>query len=226
MKGETKKKRALVRWCNNRLKKEYGQKLPRPDRPDPLEELILTVLSQNTNDKNRDRAFQELKSRFPRWEEVLAAPTSKLEQAIRSGGLARQKSARIKKMLKQIKKREGKLDLGRICKMEREQALEYLYSFKGVGEKTAAIVLLFSCGEPVFPVDTHILRLSTRLGLVPVKASAKKAHEIMGEAVPEELMYCFHLNMIEHGRRICHPRKPECEGCCLSSKCRSANKIK
>jgi len=220
-----KEKKKLIRWCDKRLKKDYGDKVLPRVRKDPLDELVLTVLSQNTNDLNRDRAYAELRARFPRWEDVLCAPVKRIEAAIRVGGLAGQKSARIKAMLGLIKEREGKLELGRICGMPEEDALHYLYSMKGVGEKTAACVLLFSCGKPVFPVDTHILRVSKRLWLVPEKAGAKEAHKIMGEMVPKKAVYRFHLNVIEHGRRTCHPRKPECSACCLNEKCPSAHRI-
>jgi len=220
-----KKKRELARRLDAELQKEYGDKVPRR-RPDPLPELVLTVLSQNTNDVNRDRAFAELKRRFPEWEDVLAAPAPEIEDAIRMGGLARQKSERIKGMLAEIKAREGRLDLGRLCRLPRDEALTYLYSFKGVGKKTAAIVLLFCCGVPVFPVDTHILRVSRRLGLVPARADADRAHEIMDELVADEAKYRLHLNLIEHGRRVCQARKPQCRICCLKRKCPSADQVK
>jgi endonuclease III len=218
-------RRALVRWCDQRLTREYGDQVPPRRRPDPLDELVLTVLSQNTNDVNRDRAYSELRRRWPTWDQVLAAPVSEVEDAIRVGGLARQKSARLQAILREIREREGALSLARLCRLSREDALAYLYSFKGVGDKTAAIVLLFCCGEPVFPVDTHIFRVSRRLGLAPERATAGQAHEIMGAVVPAEAMYRLHLNLIEHGRRTCHPRKPECERCCLRSKCPSAFKV-
>lgn len=222
----TSEKRALTRWCDARLKEEHGDKVPPRGRPDPLDVLVLTVLSQNTNDVNRDRAHGELRRRLPTWEDVLAAPASKIEDAIRTGGLARQKSRRIKAMLAGIREREGRLDISRLCREPVGQALEYLYSFKGVGRKTAAIVLLFACGKPVFPVDTHILRLCGRLGLVPEKASADRAHEIMDLLVKDEAKHRFHINMIEHGRKICHPRKPECDNCCLKQKCPAAFMIR
>jgi endonuclease-3 len=215
----------LIGWLAEKLDREYGAKRPPRRRTDPLDELVLTLLSQNTNDVNRDRAYAELRRRFPSWEEVMAAPAGRIEEAIRVGGLSRQKSTRLKAMLLEIKKREGGLDLSRLCGMERDEALDYLYSFKGVGRKTAAIVLLFSCGAPVFPVDTHIHRVSRRLGLVPVKAGADLAHDILDAAVPDDLKFGFHINMIAHGRRVCRPRKPECGTCCLSRRCPSAFRI-
>jgi endonuclease III len=221
--GDRKKKTAFIRWLDKSLLKEYGDKPVPETRPDPLDELVLTVLSQNTNDVNRDRAYEKLRKKYPSWEKVAKAPAEKIEDEIRVGGLAGQKSRRIKKMLLEIKKREGDFDLSRICEMPRQEALSYLYSFKGVGEKTAAIVLLFCCGVPVFPVDTHIHRLSKRFGLVPVDANAKKAHEIMGDLVPDKIMHRFHINVIEHGRAVCRARKPDCPDCCLIKKCPSAN---
>jgi endonuclease-3 len=216
---EVKARRALARWCDAKLATEYGDR-PRPrTRPDPLDELVLTLLSQNTNDRNRDRAYAELRRRWPRWEGVIAAAPGEVEDAIRSGGLARQKSLRLPAELKEIEAREGRLDLSRLCTLPLAEALKYLYSFKGVGEKTAAIVMLFACGRPVFPVDTHVFRVAGRVGLLPAGATVKAAHTLMQEVVREDAMYRFHLNLIEHGRKTCHPRKPECGRCCLRSRC-------
>ncbi len=221
--GERNKKLAFIKWLDKRLLKEYGDKPVPAKRPDPLDELVLTVLSQNTNDVNRDRAYKKLRKKYPTWEKVSKAPAKKIEDEIRVGGLAGQKSRRIKNLLLEIKQREGGFDLGRLCEMSRQDGLSYLYSFKGVGEKTAAIVLLFCCGIPVFPVDTHIHRLSKRLGLVPENADAKKTHEIMGGLVPDKIMHRFHINVIEHGRAVCNARKPDCSNCCLIKKCPSAD---
>jgi endonuclease-3 len=226
VKQDRKAGQAMARWIQARLLKEYGDQAPPEPRTDPLDELALTLLSQNTNDRNRDRAYAALRRRFPTWDDVADAPVGKVEDAIRVGGLARQKSARLQAMLREIRKREGRLDLSRICGMERDEALDYLYSFKGVGRKTAAIVLLFSCGVPVLPVDTHIHRVSRRLGLTPTKADADRAHDVLDALVPDAMKYAFHINMIAHGRRVCHPRKPECAGCCLNKKCPSAFRIK
>lgn len=219
--GELRRKRDLVQWCGVRLAEKYGIKVPPVLRPDPLDELILTVLSQNTNDRNRDGAYTELRRRFPRWEEVAQAPVPRIAAAIRGGGLAHQKAGRIKEMLRLIKAREGRLELKRVCDLPLSEAMEYLLTMKGVGEKTAACVLLFSCGKPVFPVDTHILRVAKRLKLIEERTTAAAAHQVMGELVPAELVYSLHLNMIEHGRARCHPRKPECTDCCLRTRCRS-----
>ena len=166
-----------------------------------------------------------MRGRLPTWEAVAAAPRGQVEELIRTGGLARQKSERIQAMLGVIREREGGLNLRRLCRLPMDEAKQYLRSLKGVGEKTAAIVLLFSCGMPAFPVDTHVLRVGKRLGLIPARATADQAHKLLGPTVPEDLMYRFHLNLIEHGRRICHPRKPACLECCLSKKCPSAFKV-
>jgi len=223
-----KKKReqgTLIRWLDRKLVAAYGDRV-RSRRPgDPLNELVLTVLSQNTNDRNRDRAYLSLRGRLPSWEAVAAAPREQVEELIRTGGLARQKSERIQAMLGIIREREGGLTLRRLCRLPLAEAREYLRSLKGVGEKTAAIVLLFSCGLPAFPVDTHILRVGQRLGIIPARATADQAHAILRPAVPPNLMYRFHINLIEHGRQICHPRKPACSKCCLSKKCPSAGKV-
>lgn len=216
----------FVRYLDQRLKKEFGDRVPPEKRPDPLETLILTVLSQHTNDRNRDRAFAELKRRFASWERVMAAPPKEIEDAIRVGGLARQKSERIKKMLEEIQRREGKLELGRLCSLAASEAREYLLSFKGVGEKTATLVMLFCCGLPAFPVDTHILRVSKRLGLIPDQTTADQAHRRLEALVPEPSYYRLHLNLIELGRHFCKARKPDCAGCCLNAKCPKAFRIK
>ena len=210
------------------LARAYGVKRPPPrrDRPPALEETILTILSQNTNDQNRDRAWRSLRQKFPRWEGVLAAPRRELVAAIRVGGLAEQKAARIQALLAAVRAREGSFSLERLCRLPLAEARDYLLSFQGVGDKTAACVLLFSCGRPAFPVDTHILRLSRRLGLIPEPATAREAHERLGRLVPETKMYELHLNLIAHGRAVCRARKPECPRCCLKGRCRYYRRMK
>jgi len=181
--------------------------------------LIGTILSQNTNDLNRDRAFASLRGRFATWEEVLEGRRREIARAIRVGGLAEQKSGRIKEILRWLKETRGELSLDFICRMRKGEAIETLRSLPGVGPKTAAVVLLFACGKEVFPVDTHIHRVTRRLGLVPESASAEKAHEVMGELVPRGAAYRLHLNMIRLGRAICHPRRPRCDECPLEEVC-------
>jgi endonuclease-3 len=186
---------------------------------DPLSELIFTILSQNTTDSNRDRAYERLKNRFPRWEDVVPADASQIEEAIRVGGLGSQKSKRIKAILADIEQRTGRLSLDYLAELGPEEARRALLSFVGVGNKTAAIVLLFSLGMPAFPVDTHILRVTRRLGLIPPKADAAAAHEILGSAIPPEKYYPTHLNLIRLGRTICRPRSPRCPECPLLTLC-------
>lgn len=210
------------------LAREYGRKrAPQAgSRPSALDELVLTVLSQNTNDRNRDRAWRSLRRQFPRWEQVAKARRQDLVAAIRVGGLAEQKAERIQALLRRIRKSEGRYSLARVCRMPAAEARDYLLSFQGVGEKTAACVILFACGQPAFPVDTHILRVSQRLGLLPAKATAQRAHERLGKLVPPAGMYEFHLNLIAHGRGVCRARKPQCPVCCLKERCRYYQRVK
>ena len=200
------------------LEKTYGT--PNPGRKRPaLESLIETILSQNTTDVNRDKAFARLRAEFPTWRDVLDAPTRKIARAIRVGGLADIKSKRIKDILRSIQRRDGRLSLDYLKKMSTEEAAAELLSFKGVGEKTVKCVLLFSLGRNVFPVDTHIHRLCRRMGFVRKGASRKETHRIMAAIVPEDKMYPFHLNIIRHGRTVCKARKPDCRACPLTELC-------
>ncbi len=185
----------------------------------PLDELISTILSQNTNDINRDRAFDSLRKAFPSWEQVRDAREEEVVEAIRPAGLANQKGPRIQNVLRGITDEVGSLDLGFLAEMPVEQARGWLLRFKGVGPKTAAIVLLFSLDKPAFPVDTHIYRVTGRLGLRPEKMSAEKAHAHLEEIFPPESYYDVHLNIIRHGREVCHARKPACQDCILNDIC-------
>jgi len=209
-----------VRLVISRLEARYGVARRRGHR-DPLDTLIETILSQATNDRNRDRAFTELKRQFPTWEAVRRAPVHRIARAIRSAGLARVKSARIKNILDRLHHLAGGLDLGFLCRMPVEQACAFLTSLDGVGPKTAACVLLFSCGRPVFPADTHILRVTRRLGWIPPHCSDQRAHEILGRLIPAEKCYSAHVNLIRLGREVCRPRAPRCTDCCLASICPS-----
>lgn len=219
---------ARVGFYIKALARHYGQKSAPAARARPaaLEELILTILSQNTNDRNRDRAWRSLRRRFPRWEQVAAAPRSELVAAIRPAGLAEQKAEHIQTALRRVRQTEGRYSLARVCRLPVAAAREYLLSFPGVGDKTAACVLLFACGRPVFPVDTHILRLSKRLGLLPESATAQQAHRELGKMIPAGKRYEFHLNLIAHGRAVCRARKPQCPLCCLKTKCRYYHRLK
>jgi endonuclease III len=196
----------------------YGAPEPRWGL-DPLDVLIETILSQSTTNANSDRAFGSLKRRFATWETARRARVTSIEAAIRSGGLARQKSVRIKELLNQIHSRRGSLDLSFLNTAPLEEAKEFLASFKGVGPKTVACTLLFACNRAVFPIDTHIFRVARRLGLIPAKCSDEVAHSLMGEMIPRKRYFETHVNLIRHGRRVCRPRDPLCEQCCLVDYC-------
>ncbi|MBM4467144.1 MAG: endonuclease III [Chloroflexi bacterium] len=200
------------------LIKEYGQHEWRP-RLDPLSELIFTILSQNTSDVNRDRAWKRLKERFPTWESVLAADVAEIAEAIRPGGLANVKAPRIQEVVQAIKRERGDLTLDFLAEMEVDQARRWLTSLNGVGPKTAAIVLLFSLGKPAFPVDTHVHRVSRRLGLIEPKTSREQAHQVLEALLPPEIYYAFHLNLIAHGREVCQAQQPRCATCVLREHC-------
>ena len=213
--------RARLQAIHERLAAAYG--LPVLTRTtDPTEELVRTILSQNTNDRNRDLAFARLRNMFPTWAEVAAAPNAALAEAIRQGGLAEVKAARIKQALRAIHDRSGSYSLSFICDMETEEALRWLQSLAGVGPKTAACVLLFSCGRPIMPVDTHVLRVCKRLGILPERAFAAAAHSLLQATTPPELVYPLHINLIRHGRAICRARRPLCAQCLLADLCRYA----
>lgn len=196
----------------------YGK--PKRDRGrDPLDVLIETILSQSTTNANSRRAFESLKRRFPSWEAARRARVTSIEKAIRSGGLARQKSLRIRELLAQIHNRRGSLDLSFLKTAPLEDAKQFLASFKGVGPKTVACTLLFACDRPVFPIDTHIFRIARRLGLISEKCSDQDAHDSMGRMIPTRRYYEVHISLIRHGRKICRPRDPLCEQCCLVEYC-------
>jgi len=200
------------------LEKAYGAKV-RARLDDPLECLIRTVLSQNTNDVNRDRAFDTMRERFPTWEDVVSAPTRRLADAIRVGGIANVKSARIQRILRQIKGRFGAYDLTALRGRLPEEVEAVLDGFDGVGLKTVKCVQVFALGQDVFPVDTHIFRLSRRMGFVEPNATREQAHDVMGHLVPPAGAYSFHLNMIEHGRRTCKAPRALCPTCVLKRSC-------
>lgn len=201
-----------------RLAEYYGFPEWRNPLP-PLDELISTILSQNTNDINRDRAFTVLRRRFPDWEAVRDAPEMDVIDAIRPAGLANQKGPRIQAVLREITAERGALDLSFLADMPTAQAHAWLVHFHGVGPKTAAIVLLFSLGKPAFPVDTHIYRVTGRLGLRPEKMTADQAHLHLEQLFPVETYYPVHLNLIHLGREICQARRPNCPVCPLKDLC-------
>lgn len=202
---------------HQRLLSVYGDP-PRPER-DPLALLVSTILSQNTSDVNRDRAYARMRERFPTWEEVRDAPLEGLIEAIRPAGLAPTKAPRIQEALRRITAERGELSLAFLAEMPLEEARAWLLSIPGVGPKTAAIVLLFAFGRPAFPVDTHIYRVTRRLELIPPRATREQAHVLLEQAIPPELYYPLHLNLIALGRDVCHPRDPECARCVLREDC-------
>ncbi|MDQ4125081.1 MAG: endonuclease III [Actinomycetota bacterium] len=179
----------------------------------------MTVLSQHTSDVNTARAFAGLKDRFPRWEDVVHAPATRVADAIRSGGLADQKAPRIQAILREVERREGSLTLDRLHDLGDDEVENYLCSLPGVGPKTAACVLVFSMGRAAFPIDTHVHRVTARLGWIPEEASADKAHALLKKAVPAELRYELHVQLIAHGRTICKARTPRCSECVLFDLC-------
>ena len=203
---------------HQRLLAFYGQ--PTWRNPlSPLDELVSTILSQNTNDTNRDRAFGALRTRFPTWEAVRDAAPEAVIAAIRPAGLANQKGPRIQQVLRQITAERGALDLNFLSDLPLEEARAWLTRFKGVGPKTAAILLLFSLGRPAFPVDTHIYRVTGRIGLRPERMSVEEAHAHLERLFPPETYYAAHLNIIRLGREICAARKPDCLICPLRDIC-------
>lgn len=185
----------------------------------PVDELISTILSQNTNDANRDRAFHALRTQFPTWESVRDAPAEEVIAAIRPAGLASQKGPRIQQVLRQITEERGSLNLDFLADLPLEEARAWLTKFHGVGPKTAAIVLCFSLGRPAFPVDTHIYRVTGRIGLRPEKMTVEQTHPHMESLFPPETYYAAHLNFIRLGREVCHARKPACPNCPIRKLC-------
>ncbi len=208
--------RALA--IHHRLLEFYGYPAWRNPLP-PIDELVSTILSQNTNDTNRDRAFHNLRERFPTWEQVRDADLKQVIEAIRPAGLANQKGPRIQSALRQITEKRGELDLEFLRNMPPQAARFWLQQFKGVGPKTSAIVLQFSLGMPAFPVDTHIYRVTGRLGLRPSQMSVENTHQFLADLLPAETYYPLHLNLIRLGREICQARRPKCPQCLLQDLC-------
>jgi len=200
------------------LAKEFGRPTWRPHLQ-PVGELVSTILSQNTNDINRDVAYESLQARFPTWEQVRDASEDEIVDAIRIAGLANQKGPAIQNALQQITIERGKIELDFLKDLSNQQASQWLENLKGVGPKTAAIVLLFSLDMPAFPVDTHVYRVTGRLGIRPPKMSPAKAHHYLAEQFPPETYYAVHLNLIRLGREICKARQPLCQQCPLKEIC-------
>ena len=209
-------KRALK--IHEKLLEAFGNPTWRNPLP-PMDELVSTILSQNTNDTNRDRAFNALRAKFPTWESVRDAKTSEVVNAIRPAGLANQKGPRIQKVLKEITKERSDLDLWFLKDLPLEEARAWLMKFNGVGPKTAAIVLCFSLDRPAFPVDTHIYRVTGRIGLRPETMTVEQAHPHLEALFPPKTYYAAHLNLIRLGREVCHARKPDCPKCPIRKLC-------
>ena len=207
-----------ARHTQRLLRASYGEPALKLQR-DPLSELVMTILSQNTSDTNSGRAYRSLRERYPTWDQVLEANSDELAQTIRPGGLANIKAPRIQAILRTLQDEHGELDLSFLEPMSVQEARRYLLSMPGVGPKTAACVLLFALRKPALPVDTHVHRVSLRLGLIPSKASAEKAHALLEELLPEESYYPFHLLLIQHGRTLCKAQRPVCEECPVASEC-------
>ncbi len=204
-----------------RLRTLYGEPLWRPHH-DATAELVLTLLSQNTSDSNSGRAFSRLLQRFPDWQSVIEAPLSEVEDTIRPGGLAPTKAPRLQAMLAEVKSRTGGFDLQLLADMPVEEAREWLRSLPAVGPKTAACVLLFSLGMPGMPVDTHVFRVASRLGLVEEKIGPDKAQTYLEALIPPEDHFGFHILLIRHGRHCCSARSPDCAACPLRPECPAA----
>ena len=203
------------------LSANYGRFVQEP-RYNALDELIFTVLTQHTSDLNAERAFDQLRIAIPSWEAVMVADQDDIAKAIFHGGMSNQKSKRIKDILGAILERHGALEIDFLRDYELDDARQWLMELPGVGPKTAAVVMSFALGMPAFPVDTHIHRVSKRLGLIGEKTTADAAHEIMEGRVPPELRFQLHMQLITHGRQICKARRPLCGECPLSVDCPSS----
>lgn len=215
---EQAEKRELANTVYYRLLAAYGAPNWRPHYQ-PVDELILTLLSQNTSDVNSGRAFAALKARYPTWEAVANAPTADLAKTIRSGGLSQRKAPRIQSALRRILAERGEFNIDFLASVPTDEALEWLTSFDGIGHKTASIVLLFCFGKPAFPVDTHVGRITRRLGLAGAREGEARIKRIWESLVPADWYLPLHLNLIRHGREVCQARVPRCHACVLRDVC-------
>ena len=206
------------------LTQKYGARKWSSDGS-PLTVLVGTILSQNTSDINSGRAFESLLASFPRWEDVASAEVGRIADTIRTGGLGEIKAKRIRQALGEIRRRRNSLELGFLGELPLDKARDWLKELPGVGTKTADCVLLFALGRPALPVDTHIFRVSKRLGLIDSGVSVEQAHNLLESLVPQGEVYQFHVLMIEHGRRVCRARHPRCHECVLSDFCPSRSQF-
>jgi len=210
--------RAKIRAVYERLVGAYGRLTLAPGG-DPLDELVLTILSQSTTDTNSGRAYERLRAAYPTWEEVLDASEREIYEAIRPAGLGKLKAPRIQNTLREILRRRGELSLDFLEQLPLDESKRWLTSLDGIGPKTAACVLLFALGKPALPVDTHVYRVSKRLGLIGLAVNADKAHAQLEVALDPDMIYTFHIDMIRHGRQICHAQRPACAACPLRDLC-------
>jgi endonuclease-3 len=218
MSDDNQRLKEKAREVHRRMRDVYGEP-KRENGLDAVSQLVNTILSQNTNDTNRDVAFRRLRERLPTWEQVRDADVDEVIDAIRPAGLANQKGPRIQEALQTITDKQGALNLDFLTGMSVDDAKKWLSAIKGVGPKTSAIVLLFALDMPAFPVDTHVHRVTGRLGLIGPRTSREKAHHVLEELIPSQDYYAFHLNLIRHGREICTSRRPHCPECFLTDIC-------
>jgi len=209
--------REALELVHERLRERFGT--PRPEsRMAPLDEVVFTILSQNTTDTNRDRAWASLWKRFETWEQIAAAPADEVAAAIEIGGLHQVKAQRIQELLARIEKERGELSLDHLEHLDQEDAAAELAAFKGIGAKSVNCILLFSLGLPAFPVDTHVHRILRRLGILET-GDLSRANRDIQEHVPDEIAYPLHMNLIRYGREVCHARRPKCGSCNLEDLC-------
>jgi endonuclease III len=218
---ESGRQRIRLLDIEGRLDEYYGRPVWAP-RYAPVDELVYTVLSQNTADVNTLRTFAALKARYPDWSATRDAPVEEVVATIGLGGLAATKGPRIQQILRTLSQRSGTPDLSELADMSDGQALSHLQAMPGVGPKTAACVLMFALDRPVMPVDTHVYRVARRLGLLAPEVNVARAHQVLTELAPADDVYAVHVNFVTHGRRICHARRPECGRCPLRDLCPSA----
>lgn len=213
--------REVCSLLESRYGKPSRKHLPLDNKLDPLDELIFIILSLKTSEHGFERVFDALKEAFPLWDLVLKSPQEKLETILKPAGLSRQKAPRIRAILESLIRREGKASLDFLPTMSLSEAEDYLLSLPGVGEKTARCVLMYSLGAKAFPVDTHVLRIFKRLGLVPADLNRKKAHNIIQDMVPKQIRYSLHVNLVIHGRSNCTTYSPNCVVCPITHLCLS-----
>ncbi|MCD6167073.1 endonuclease III [bacterium] len=213
-----------LQFITRKLELAFGCPV-REKASDLLEVLIRTILSQNTNDRNRDRAYENLRQQFSTWQQVMQAPVEAISSAIRAAGLSNQKGKRIKEILQWIHSNLRTLDISEICQWPPQQVIETFCRLPGIGIKTISVVLLFGCGHDIFPVDTHIHRISKRVGLITSTTSAEKAHQILGKLIPPGKAYSLHLNLLQLGRTICLARNPLCAKCPIGTVCNFGQKL-